>query len=87
MVDFVPPFPERPRGPLSALATLRAARRNVLTAFDEKCFEYQFFSTRVLNRRLFICNSPDTPSDLPPAGSPARTRLPLGNVDLRQRRL
>lgn len=60
MVDFVPPFPKRPREPLSALATLRAARRNLLTAFDEKCFEYRFFSTRVLNRRLFVCNSPET---------------------------
>jgi cytochrome P450 len=60
MTDFVPPFPDRPREPLSALATLRAVRRNLLTVFDEKCFEYRFFSTRVLNRRLFVCNSPET---------------------------
>jgi cytochrome P450 len=60
MSEFVPPYPVRPREPLSPLAALRAARRNFLAAFDEKCFEYQFFSTRILNRRLFICNSPDT---------------------------
>jgi cytochrome P450 len=57
---FVPPFPARPRRKLPALAALKAARRNFLAVFDEKCFEYEFFSTRVLNRRLFVCNSPDT---------------------------
>jgi len=29
-------------------------RRNFLAIFDEKCFEYQFFSTRLLNRRVFV---------------------------------
>src|SRR5437763_2283739 len=42
------------------LKMLAAARRNFLAVFDEKCFEYQFFSTRILNRRIFVCNSPDT---------------------------
>jgi cytochrome P450 len=57
---FVPPYPARPREPLPPLAAIRAARRNFLAVFDEMCFEYQFFSTRLLNRRLFVCNSPDT---------------------------
>src|SRR4029077_4233603 len=35
-------------------------RRNLLAVFEAKCFEYEFFSSRVLNRRLFVCNSPDT---------------------------
>jgi len=56
----MPPFPERPREPLSVLAQIATARRNLLAVFDEKCFEYQFFSARVLNRSLFVCNSPDT---------------------------
>jgi cytochrome P450 len=60
MSAFVPPYPPRPREPLSPLATIAAARRNFLAVFDEKCFEYQFFSTRILNRQLFVCNSPDT---------------------------
>ncbi|HJU18857.1 MAG TPA: cytochrome P450 [Stellaceae bacterium] len=60
MSDFVPPFPERPREPLPPLALLRAARRNFLAIWHEKSFEYQFFSTRVLARTLFVCNSPDT---------------------------
>jgi len=60
MNHFVPPYPPRPREPLSPLATIAAARRNFLAVFEDKCFEYQFFSTRILNRRLFVCNSPDT---------------------------
>ncbi|HTT79155.1 MAG TPA: cytochrome P450 [Stellaceae bacterium] len=60
MTRFVPPYPERPRAPLSPLAAILAARRNLLTVFEDKCFEYQFFSTRILNRQIFVCNSPDT---------------------------
>jgi cytochrome P450 len=58
--DFVPPFPPRPREPLPPLAALRAAHRNFLAVWHEKSFEHQFFSTRVLTRSLFVCNSPDT---------------------------
>jgi cytochrome P450 len=60
MNAFVPPYPERPERPLPPLAMIAAARRNFLEVFEDKCFEYQFFSTRLLNRRLFVCNSPDT---------------------------
>jgi cytochrome P450 len=60
MHDFVPPYPDRPRRPLSALATLRRARRNFLAIWEERCFEWEVFSTRLLSRSLFVCNSPDT---------------------------
>ncbi len=60
MSAFVPPYPARPRAPLSTLSTLRSARRNFLTIWQDGCFEWEFFSTRVLSRMLFICNSPDT---------------------------
>lgn len=60
MSAFVPPYPARPREPMGPLQLMAAARRNFLAVFDEKCFQYQFFSTRVLNRRIFVCNSPDT---------------------------
>jgi cytochrome P450 len=60
MHDFVPPFPERPKQPLSAFATLRLARRNFLAIWEERAFEWEVFSTRVLSRTLFVCNSPDT---------------------------
>ena len=60
MQEFVPPYPDRPQRPLSALATLRLARRNVLAIWEQKCFEWEVFSTRLLSRRLVVCNSPDT---------------------------
>lgn len=60
MSAFVPPYPERPKEPLPPFVMIAAARRNFLSVFEDKCFEYQFFSTRVLSRRLFVCNSPDT---------------------------
>lgn len=60
MHDFVPPYPDRPRQPLSALATLRLARRNFLAIWEERCFEWEVFSRRMLSRSLFVCNSPDT---------------------------
>lgn len=60
MHEFVPPYPERPKAPLSALATLRLARRNFLAIWEDRCFEWEVFSTRMLSRTLFVCNSPDT---------------------------
>lgn len=60
MDEFVPPYPDRPRRPLSALATLQRARRNFLAIWEDRSFEWELFSTRLLSRRLFVCNSPDT---------------------------
>jgi len=60
IAPFLPPFPPRPAQALPPLKLLSTARRNFLAIFEEKAFEYQFFSSRVLNRRVFICNSPDT---------------------------
>src|SRR5215472_10259040 len=60
MHDFVPPYPERPKRPLSAFATLRLARRNFLAIWEERCFEWEVFSNRLWSRTLLVCNSPDT---------------------------
>ena len=60
MSAFVPPYPDRTHGPLSVLSTLRTARRNLLAIWEDRCFEWEFFSTRMLSRMLFICNSPAT---------------------------
>lgn len=60
MHDFVPPYPYRPKERLSAFATLRLARRNFLAIWEERCFEWEVFSSRMLARTLFVCNSPDT---------------------------
>src|SRR5690242_6687887 len=60
MHDFVPPYPDRPKGRLSAFATLRLARRNFLAIWEDRCFEWEIFSRRLLSRSLIICNSPET---------------------------
>jgi cytochrome P450 len=60
MHDFIPPYPDRPKEGLSAFATLRLARRNFLAIWEDRCFEWEVFSSRVLSRSLFVCNSPDT---------------------------
>ena len=60
MSDFVPPYPDRPSQWLSTYATLRLARRNLLAIWEDQCFEREVFSTRLLSRSLFVCNSPDT---------------------------
>jgi cytochrome P450 len=58
--DFVPPYPVRPREPLPLRKMIAMSRHNFLGVFDEKCFDAKFFSVRVLNRQVFVCNSPDT---------------------------
>jgi cytochrome P450 len=60
VTGYVPPYPARPREPLPLLEALAVARRNFISIFEDRCFEYQFFSTRMLTRRIFVCNSPDT---------------------------
>jgi cytochrome P450 len=60
MPEFIPPYPARPRQPLSAVATLRLARRNFLAIWEDRCFEWEVFSSRLLSRRVLVCNSPDT---------------------------
>jgi cytochrome P450 len=60
MTAFEPPYPARPARPLPLFKLLAVARRNLLAAFDESAFDLEFFSLRILNRRMYVCNSPDT---------------------------
>jgi cytochrome P450 len=60
MSEFVPPYPERPRKPLPPLTLIARGRHNTLAVFDQHCFESTFFATRLFNRQVFVCNSPDT---------------------------
>ncbi|MGH7092228.1 MAG: cytochrome P450 [Stellaceae bacterium] len=60
MSTFVPPFPARPAKPLSLPAMVATARRNLIAVFEDAAYEQQFFSAKLLTRRIFFCNSPDT---------------------------
>ena len=57
---FTPPYPPRPRGRQSLLANIRGFRRNMIGVWTEGHFSAEFFSTKLLRRRLFVCNSPET---------------------------
>ena len=58
--EFVPPFPARPSAPLGTIALIRRARRNFLEIWPEKAFDAQLMHSRLLAKRIFVCNSPDT---------------------------
>jgi cytochrome P450 len=60
MTDFVPPYPERMRGMPTPLQRLWRARQGLLEAWEEAAFEYEFVSTKLLSRRIFLCNSPQS---------------------------
>lgn len=57
---FIPPYPDRPPQRLPTLQLLRRSRQNLLAIFDDTAFDQDLMSLQVLNRRVFICNSPDT---------------------------
>ena len=60
MKEFVPPFPTRPTRPMSALSSIRAAHRNILSMWPEECFGFDMFKAPMLTRSVYVCNSPDT---------------------------
>jgi cytochrome P450 len=57
--NFIPPYPPRlPHRP-GPLRRLLLARQNFLAMWEEAAFEIEFGSAKVLNRHIFICNSPE----------------------------
>ncbi len=60
MNDYIPPFPPRPAKALGTLELLRRSSENFIAIWEDKAFQYQTMSTRVLARQVVICNSPDT---------------------------
>ncbi|WP_243634459.1 cytochrome P450 [Roseicella frigidaeris] len=60
---FVPPYPERPKSRLPLPELLRRARRSFLEVWLDAHFEQEMIPTRLLARRILICNSPDSVQD------------------------
>lgn len=60
MTDFIPPYPPRFAQEPPTWKRVWAASRSVIGIWEEKDFEREFSSTRVLNQRIFVCNSPDS---------------------------
>jgi cytochrome P450 len=59
-MEFIPPYPPRPKTTLPVFELLRLGMQNFLSVWEDKAFEYQTMSMKVLARQVFICNSPDT---------------------------
>ena len=57
--DFVPPYPNRLPSVPSPWRRVRLGRWNLLAAFEEQAFEYDFVSMKILAREVFLCNTPD----------------------------
>jgi cytochrome P450 len=58
--DFIPPYPDRLPKPPSPWQRVRLGRRNLLAAFEEQAFGYEFVSMRLLAREVFLCNTPES---------------------------
>ena len=58
MHDYIPPYPPRPAKALGTRELLRRSSENFIAIWEDKAFEYQTMSTRVLARQVVICNSP-----------------------------
>jgi cytochrome P450 len=56
---FIPPFPARLPSEPSIWQRIRTGRSNLLAFWEDEAFEYEFVATRLLTRRIFLCNSPD----------------------------
>ena len=39
---------------------VRLGRQNLLAAFEEQAFDYEFVSMRLLAREVFLCNTPES---------------------------
>lgn len=60
MDAWIPPFPARPSKPLNPIELLVRGRRDFLSIWTDKSFEYELMSTQLFAKRVWICNSPDT---------------------------
>jgi cytochrome P450 len=60
LTDFVPPYPDRLAKTPTAWERVRLGRRNLLAAFEEAAFEYEFRSMKFFGREIFLCNTPDS---------------------------
>lgn len=60
MSDFVPPYPPRLPAEPSPWQRLKLMRKNILAGWEQDAFHYEFVSSKILSRRIFLCNSPES---------------------------
>ncbi len=59
MAPFVPYYPPRLSAPPSTFRRLALARRNLLAMWEADSFTFEFSSTRIFRRWIFVCNCPE----------------------------
>lgn len=60
MSGYVPPYPFRPSTDLTIWQRYKLWRKDMLACWEESAFECDFVSVKFLNRRIFLCNSPES---------------------------
>lgn len=60
MSEFVPPYPPRLPSEPPFWQRLKLLRKNILAGWEEDAFHYEFVSTKIVNCRFFLCNSPES---------------------------
>ena len=56
----MPPFPPRLAKAPGTFQLLALARQNFLAIWEEDAFEYDFVSSNLITRKVFLCNSPES---------------------------
>ena len=60
MSAFVPPYPPRLTAEPSPWQRLKLMRKNILAGWEVGAFRYEFVTSRIFNRRIFLCNTPES---------------------------
>ena len=60
MREFVPPYPFRPPSYLTSWQRFKLWRKDILACWEEEAFACEFVSTKILTKRIFLCNSPSS---------------------------
>ncbi len=58
--EFIPPFPKRLPEEPTAWQRFWLGRRNLMGAWPEAAFRYDFVAAKILAKQIFICNTPET---------------------------
>lgn len=60
MPGFTPPYPARSATRLSVSRRVQLMRKNLISVWEAEAFVWGFSQTKVMNRNVFLCNSPES---------------------------
>ncbi len=56
---IIPPYPPRPDRDIPPWRRLKLAQENLIAIFEASAFERDLSETKILTKRVFLCNSPE----------------------------